>query len=63
MARVVICPSCQSKGAVPDNAKVARIRCPKCGVVFDVNAEAGRPGPVPAAGAAGKADRVALGLR
>ncbi len=49
MARVVICPSCQSKGAVPDDAKVARIRCPKCGVVFDVGADAGRSGPVPAA--------------
>src|SRR5262245_40992690 len=36
MARVMICPSCQSKGAVPDNTRAARIRCPKCGVVFDI---------------------------
>ncbi len=51
MARVVICPSCQSKGAVPEDAKVARIRCPRCGVIFDVGADASRSGPVPAAGA------------
>ena len=30
MAKVVICPSCQSKGSIPDEAQVARIRCPKC---------------------------------
>jgi len=38
MAKVVICPSCQSKGSVPDGAQVARIRCPKCGQTFDVKA-------------------------
>ena len=44
MARVVICPSCQSKGAVPENAQIARVRCPKCGVVFDGGANTPRPG-------------------
>ena len=38
MARVVICPSCQSKGSVPDGAQATRIRCPKCGQAFDVKA-------------------------
>ncbi|HKI21636.1 MAG TPA: trypsin-like peptidase domain-containing protein, partial [Isosphaeraceae bacterium] len=38
MAKVVICPSCQSKGSVPDGAQAARIRCPKCGQTFDVKA-------------------------
>ncbi|MGP0066622.1 MAG: trypsin-like peptidase domain-containing protein [Isosphaeraceae bacterium] len=51
MARVVICPSCQSKGAVPDNAQVARIRCPKCGFVFEAGGDAGPSGASPAAGA------------
>jgi S1-C subfamily serine protease len=51
VARVVICPSCQSKGAVPDTARVARIRCPKCGTVFDTGAEAGQSASVPTAGA------------
>ncbi len=41
VARVVICPSCQSKGSVPDNAAAARIRCPKCGHAFDVSAATG----------------------
>src|SRR5262249_47290540 len=36
MPRVVICPSCQSKGSIPDGTKVAKIRCPKCGQVFEV---------------------------
>ncbi len=52
MARVVICPSCQSKAAVPDGAQAARIRCPKCGKTFDVKAAnqaspgtGSRPGP------------------
>jgi hypothetical protein len=51
VARVVICPSCQSKGAVPENTQVAKIRCPKCGVVFDAGAVAGRSGSAPTAGA------------
>jgi len=38
VAKVVICPSCQSKGSVPDGAQAARIRCPKCGQTFDVKA-------------------------
>jgi regulation of enolase protein 1 (concanavalin A-like superfamily) len=36
VAKVVICPACQSKGAIPDGAAAARIRCPKCGQTFDV---------------------------
>jgi Trypsin-like peptidase domain len=36
--KVVICPACQSKGAVPDGAVAAKIRCPKCGQTFDVKA-------------------------
>ena len=36
MAKVVICPACQSKGSIPDGAAAARIRCPKCGQTFDV---------------------------
>jgi S1-C subfamily serine protease/regulation of enolase protein 1 (concanavalin A-like superfamily) len=39
--RVVICPTCQAKGAVPDHATSARIRCPKCGNTFDASAAAG----------------------
>jgi S1-C subfamily serine protease len=35
VAKVVICPSCQSKGSIPDDAQPARIRCPKCKQVFD----------------------------
>jgi Trypsin-like peptidase domain len=38
VAKVVICPSCQAKGSVPDGAQVAKIRCPKCGQTFDVKA-------------------------
>jgi len=57
VARVVICPSCQSKGAIPDSAQVARVRCPKCGVLFDANAGAGQSGPGPAP--AGEARRPA----
>src|SRR5262249_23679680 len=43
VARVVICPSCQSKGSVPDHANVARIRCPQCGTVFQVEPAAVAP--------------------
>ncbi len=43
MAKTVICPSCQSKGSIPDGAQVAKIRCPKCGQTFDVKA-ATQPG-------------------
>ena len=51
MARVVVCPSCQSKGAVPEDAKVARIRCPRCGVIFEDGAAAGPSGSAPTSGA------------
>ena len=43
MAKVVICPSCQSKGSIPDDSKAARIRCPKCGEMFDVKGASGGP--------------------
>jgi regulation of enolase protein 1 (concanavalin A-like superfamily) len=43
VAKVVICPSCQSKGSIPDESKAARIRCPKCGEMFDVKAASGGP--------------------
>ena len=36
MARVVICPSCQYQGSIPDDVKPKRIRCPKCKETFDV---------------------------
>ena len=53
MAKVVVCPSCQAKGAIPDDAQVARIRCPKCGIVYKIGAEAdtGPAQPPPVAGA------------
>jgi S1-C subfamily serine protease len=38
VAKVVICPSCQHQGSIPDDAKPKRIRCPKCKEVFDVAA-------------------------
>jgi hypothetical protein len=41
VAKVVICPSCQAKGAIPDDAPVARIRCPKCGIVYKISPELG----------------------
>ena len=41
MAKVVTCPSCQAKGSVPDDAKAARIRCPKCGQMFDIKGASG----------------------
>ena len=43
MARVVTCPSCQAKGSVPDESKAARIKCPKCGQMFEVKGAAGGP--------------------
>jgi S1-C subfamily serine protease len=43
VAKVVVCPSCQSKGSIPDESKAARIRCPKCGEMFDVKAASGGP--------------------
>ncbi len=53
MAKVVICPSCQAKGAIPDDAEVARIRCPKCGIVYKIGAEAAAaPAPPPRAASA-----------
>lgn len=47
MARVVHCPSCQAKGAVPDGVSRAKIRCPKCGVVFETSASASGENPAP----------------
>jgi S1-C subfamily serine protease len=43
VAKVVICPSCQAKGSIPDESKAARIRCPKCGEMFDVKGASGGP--------------------
>ena len=40
MARVVFCPSCQSRGSIPDGGEAARIRCPKCGQTFDIKGAA-----------------------
>jgi S1-C subfamily serine protease len=65
VARVVICPSCQAKGAIPDDAKVARIRCPKCGFVHKIGAEDGpeptTPPPVTQASPSGTGRRRAPG--
>ena len=36
MPTIVICPSCQSKGTIPDGVTVSRIRCPKCKESFAV---------------------------
>jgi regulation of enolase protein 1 (concanavalin A-like superfamily) len=41
VAKVVTCPSCQAKGSVPDDSKAAKIRCPKCGQMFDVKGASG----------------------
>ena len=61
MAKVVICPSCQAKGAIPDDAQVARIRCPKCGTVHRIGGEAtagpAAPPPVTAASLSSSAHR------
>ncbi len=40
MAKVVICPSCQYQGSIPDEIQAKRIRCPKCKESFDVEAAA-----------------------
>ncbi len=50
MARVVYCPSCQAKGAVPDGVRRAKIRCPKCGVVFETSGAASGESPAPSRG-------------
>lgn len=58
MARVVICPSCQAKGAIPDDAQVARIRCPKCGFVYRIGGEtAAEPPSLTAAALSSSAQR------
>jgi regulation of enolase protein 1 (concanavalin A-like superfamily) len=51
VAKVVTCPSCQARGGIPDDAQVARIRCPKCGTVYKVgtDAAAGTAAPPPIA--------------
>jgi S1-C subfamily serine protease len=38
VAKVVICPSCQYRGSIPDEVQAKRIRCPKCKESFDVAA-------------------------
>jgi S1-C subfamily serine protease len=38
VAKVVICPSCQNQGSIPDEIQAKRIRCPKCKESFDVAA-------------------------
>ena len=38
VAKVVICPSCQYQGSIPDEVQAQRIRCPKCKQTFDVKA-------------------------
>lgn len=53
MARVVTCPSCQARGSIPDDARVSRIRCPKCQTVYrvgDGEASTMEAAPVPAGG-------------
>ena len=52
MARVMICPSCQYQGSIPDEFQAKRIRCPQCKEAFDVasatrptGAAAARPAP------------------
>jgi hypothetical protein len=51
VAKVFTCPSCQAKGAIPDDAQAARIRCPKCGTVHRIGADssAGPAAPPPVA--------------
>ena len=54
LSRVVICPSCGSKGSVPDNAPAARIRCPACKAIFEVGGSASQSSavvPKPSTGA------------
>ena len=38
MPKVVICPSCQYQGSIPDEVAAKKIRCPKCKEAFDVAA-------------------------
>jgi hypothetical protein len=56
VAKIVICPSCHAKGAIPDDAQVARIRCPKCGTVYKVGGEAAA-GPAAAPSPSNSAQR------
>jgi hypothetical protein len=52
VAKVVICPSCEHKGSIPDDLKAPRIRCPKCKQSFDVAAatqKSAGPAKAPAA--------------
>ena len=51
VAKVVVCPSCQYQGSIPDDVKAPRIRCPKCKQGFDVAAatqKSGGPAKAPA---------------
>jgi S1-C subfamily serine protease len=46
LSRIVICPSCGSKGSIPDNAPAARIRCAACKGIFEVGGPAAQPSAV-----------------
>ena len=50
MAKVVICPSCQYQGSIPDEIQAKRIRCPKCKESFDVALATQSSGSRPRAG-------------
>ncbi|HZW31820.1 MAG TPA: trypsin-like peptidase domain-containing protein, partial [Isosphaeraceae bacterium] len=63
MARVVICPTCQSKGSVPDQAQVDKIRCPRCGTVFPLGFAAGSRQPSAASSAPAQAAVSGSGMR
>ena len=60
MAKVVICPSCQSKGSIPDDAQPARIRCPKCKQTFDTGAASQSSSGTPKRPAAAKRPSAAV---
>jgi S1-C subfamily serine protease len=60
VAKVVICPSCQSKGSIPDDAQPARIRCPKCKQTFDTGAASQSSSGTPKRPAAAKRPSAAV---
>lgn len=60
MAKVVICPSCGSKGSIPDDAQPARIRCPKCKQTFDTGAASQSSSGTPKRPAAAKRPSAAV---
>jgi LSD1 subclass zinc finger protein len=59
MSRVVICPSCRSKGMIPDNPPAARIRCVICKAIFKIDGPAPKPSSVVSKPTAGGARRPA----